>query len=187
MVAYETPAWAASATNNEIDAAGMHWVENVFWRGVKAWACIILSNLRLKGDADLKTALSIKSVVAAIGGITEAEPIDNDQVPSVAAPPLDMDMLTTIPTTIRDVLVHEKRYTSTDARRFLVPLASLPSAQVAFHLAISKSLAKRLLFQAKVDKLYLTHGVELEEHSGTQSRVHKDGIHSAVDFISVQR
>ena len=49
-------------------------------------------------------------------------------------------------------------------------------------LAISKSSAKRLLFQAKV-KLYLTHGVELEEHSGTQYRVHRDVIHSAVDFI----
>ena len=171
------------ATNDEIDAAGMHRVENVFWRGVKAWARIILPNLRLKADADLKTALSIKSVVAAIGEITEAEPIDDDQVPSVSAPLLDMDMLTTIPTTIRDVLVHEKRYTSTNARRFLVPLASLPSAQVASLLAISKSSAKRLLFQAKVDKLYLTHGVELEEHSGTQYRVHRDVIHSAVDFI----
>ena len=107
--------------------------------------------------------------MAAIGEITEAEPIDDDQIPSVAAPLLDMDMPTTIPTTIRDVLVHEKRYTSTNARRFLVPLASLPSAQTASLLAISKSSAKHLLFQAKVDKLYLTHGVELEEHSGTQS------------------
>ena len=34
------------ATNDEINAAGMHRVENVFWRGVKAWACIILPNLR---------------------------------------------------------------------------------------------------------------------------------------------
>ena len=59
------------ATNDEIDAAGMYWVENVFWRGVKAWARIILPNLRLNADADLNTALSIKSVVTAIGGITE--------------------------------------------------------------------------------------------------------------------
>eukprot|EP00731_Ephydatia_muelleri_P021287 Em0013g1014a len=161
----------------------MHRVENVFWRGVKAWAHILLPNLRLKADADLKTALSIKSVVAAIGDSTEAEPIDGDQVSSVAVPPLDMDMLTTISTTIRDVLVHEKRYTSTNARRFLVLLASLPNAQVASILAISKSSAKGLLFQAKVNKLYLTRGVELEEHSGTQSRVHRDMIHCAVDFI----
>ena len=97
------------ATNDEIDAAGMHRVENVFWREVKAWARILLPNLRLKADADLKTALSIKSVVAAIGEITEAEPTDDDQVPSVAAPPLDMDMLITIPTTIRDVLVQPKQ------------------------------------------------------------------------------
>ncbi|KAL5489267.1 hypothetical protein EMCRGX_G018338 [Ephydatia muelleri] len=53
------------ASNDEIDAAGMHRVENVFWRGVKAWAHILLPNLRQKADADLKTALSIKSVVAA--------------------------------------------------------------------------------------------------------------------------
>ena len=72
-------------------------VENVFWRGIKAWARILLPNLRLKADADLKVALSIKSVVAAIGEITEAEPNDDDQVPSVAAPLLHMDMLTTIP------------------------------------------------------------------------------------------
>ena len=79
--------------------------------------------------------------------------------------------------------VHEKWYTSTNARRFLVPLTSLPSAQVASLLAISESSAKHLLFQAKVDKLYLTHGVELEEHCGTHSRVHRDMIHCAVDFI----
>ena len=92
-----------------------------FGGGVKAWARILLPNLRLKADADLKTAFSIKSVVAAIGEITEDEPIDDDQVPSVAAPSLDMDMLNAIPTTIRDVLVHEKRYTSTSA--------SCPSSQ----------------------------------------------------------
>ena len=34
-------------TNDEIDAVGMHRVENVFWRGVKAWARILLPNLRL--------------------------------------------------------------------------------------------------------------------------------------------
>ena len=68
---------------------------------------ILLPNIRLKADADLKIALNIKSVVAAIEETTEAEAIDDDQVPSVAALPLSMDMVTTIPTTIRDVLVHE--------------------------------------------------------------------------------
>ena len=156
-------------SNDEIDAADMHRVENVFWRGVKAWARILFPNLRLKADADFDIALSIRSVVAAIGEITEAEPIDDDQVTSVAAPPLDMDMFTTIPTT--------------NARRLLVPLASLPSVQVVSLLAISKSYAKRLLFQAQVDKLYLTHGVKLEEHSQTHSRIYRDMIHCAVDFI----
>ena len=42
-------------SNEEIDAAGLHRIENVFfWRGVKAWACILLPNIELKCDADLK-------------------------------------------------------------------------------------------------------------------------------------
>ena len=64
-----------------------------------------------------------------------------------------------------------------------VPLASLPSAQVASFLAISKSYAKCLLFQAKVEKLYRTSGVELQEHSQTQSHVQRDMIHHAVNLI----
>ena len=47
-------------TNDEIDTAGMHRVENVFWRGVKAWARILLPNLRLKADADLKNCTQHK-------------------------------------------------------------------------------------------------------------------------------
>ena len=46
------------------------------------------SNTTLKADADLMIVLRIKSVVAA--ETTESEPIDDDQVPSVAAPQLDM-------------------------------------------------------------------------------------------------
>ena len=65
----------------------------------------------------------------------------------------------------------------------LVPLASLPSAQVASLLAISQSYAKCLLFQAKVDKLYLTRGVKLQEYSHTQCHVQRDVIHHSVNFV----
>ena len=37
------------ASNEEIDAAGVHWIENVFWRGAKAWP-----NLSPKADANLQ-------------------------------------------------------------------------------------------------------------------------------------
>ena len=75
------------ASNEEIDAADTHRVQNVFWRGIKAWARILLPNFALKADTDLKIVVSIKSVVGA--ETTEPEPIDDDQVPSVAAPQLD--------------------------------------------------------------------------------------------------
>ena len=107
--------------------------------------------------------------MAAVRGELETagtEPIDDPTAPSVAAS-FDVDMLATILDTIRDVLVHETRCTSINTRMLLVPLASLPSAQVASLLAISKSYAKCLLLQAKVDKLYLTSGVKLKEHCRT--------------------
>ena len=171
-------------SKEEIDASGLHRIENVFWRGVKAWTRILLPNIELKCDVDLKIMLSIKSVVAAVSGELETagtEPIHDHHTPSVAAP-FDVDMLDTVPNTIRNVLVHETQYTSINSR-ILVPLATLPSAQVASLLAISKSYTKCLLFQAKVDKLYLISGVKLQEHSQTQSHVQRDIIHHAVNFI----
>ena len=71
---------------------------------------------------------------------------------------IPVDVLSTIPTTIRDVLKCERRYTSMDARKLLVPLADVPQAYVASLLKISNNYALRLLFQAKVDRLYLTSG-----------------------------
>ena len=56
----------------------------------------------------------------------------------------------------------------------------MPSEYLASLLRISNSYAKRLSFQAKVDQLYLTHGVKLQEYN---SRVHVDMIQSAVDFV----
>ena len=93
--------------------------------GLRLGAHILLPNLALNVEPSLTIVLSIKPVVAAVRETTEAEPIDDDKVLSVAALQL-VDMLTTVPTTIRDVLVHETHYTSANASRLLVPLAHLP-------------------------------------------------------------
>ena len=80
-------------SNEEINAAGLQQIENVFWRGVKAWARVLLPSIELKCDADLKIILSIKSVVAAVSGELETagtEPNDDHHAPS------DVDMLATI-------------------------------------------------------------------------------------------
>lgn len=100
--------------------------------------------------------LSFKSVVAAsIGELETAgvEPIT-----------FDVGTLATIPipsgcTCSLDVV------TLTNTRMLLVPLECASSNT----LTISKDYAKCLLFQAKVDKLYLTNGLKLEEHSQTHS------------------
>ena len=47
---------------SEVDVAAMNRVENVFRRGVQAWALMLLPNLRIKGD--LKMAFSIQSMHA---------------------------------------------------------------------------------------------------------------------------
>lgn len=51
---------------NEIDAGSMKRIENVFLKGIKAWIGMLLPNLRLKCDADMKMSFSIQSAVAAI-------------------------------------------------------------------------------------------------------------------------
>ena len=71
-------------SNEEIDAAGLQRIENVLWRGVKAWARVLLPSIKLKCDADLKIILSIKSVVAAVSGELETagiEPTDDTTPP----------------------------------------------------------------------------------------------------------
>ncbi|KAL5475612.1 hypothetical protein EMCRGX_G025445 [Ephydatia muelleri] len=79
---------------------------------------------------------------------TELEAEDHAQFVSI---PLD----STILTTIRDVLKCICRITL---------------------LKLSDNYALRLLFQAKVDRLYLTHGVRLEEYCETHSRVPRDSV-----------
>ena len=156
------------AGNDEIDSASFCRIENVFLKGMKALVHLLLPNLKLKSD--LKNAFSLKSVV------------ESNEATSADAS-LDRDSLATIPSTISDVLKREKYYTSSDARRLLVTLADVPHADVASLLSISKDYASELMFQAKVDRLYLTHGLRLQEHHKTQSRVHRDVVEFAVDFI----
>ena len=176
-----------NASEADIDATAMQRVDNVFLRGVKAWIHLLLPNLKLKCDSKLKAVCSIMSMAEeqlnAGQSIDELEIDEEEDVPTSVTTPIDVSMLTTIPNTIREVLQHETRYTSTDARKLLVPLSHVPSEYLASLLRISNSYAKRLSFQAKVDQLYLTHGVKLQEFNQTHSRVHVDMIQSAVDFV----
>ena len=164
---------------NEIGTGSMQHIENVFLKGIKAWILVLVLNPN--SDADMKMSFSIQSAVAAIEvpvQHTELEAEDRAQFVSIP-----LDILSTIPTTIRDVLECERRYTSMDARKLLVPLADVPQAYVASLLKLSNNYALRLLFQAKVDRLYLTHGVRLQEYCETHSRVPRDSVTFAVSFI----
>ena len=157
------------AMGSEIDNASMNRVQNVFWIGVKAWAHVLLPSLRL--DEGSKKAFSLQSLVGS------PEMIEN---------PVNMDaqVLATIPTTIRDILKAEKKQLkSNNARRLLVSFVDVPIAYVASLLSLSKDHAARVIFQAKIDKLYLSHGMNIQQFSTTQSRVPKDVIEFAVEFI----
>ena len=164
---------------NDIDADSMKRIENVFLIGIKAWISMLLPNLRLKCEADMKMSFSIQSAMAAI----EVPVIEKEAQNKASFVSIPVDILSTIPTTIRDVLKCERRYTSMDARKLLVPLADVPQAYVASLLKISNNYALRLLFQAKVGRLYLTCGVKLQEYCETHSRVPSDSVTFAVSFI----
>eukprot|EP00731_Ephydatia_muelleri_P037012 Em0376g7a len=157
----------------------MKRIENVFLKGIKAWISMLLPNLRLKCEADMKISFSIQSAMAAI----EVPVIDKEAQNKASFVSIPVDILSTIPTTIRDVLKCERRYTSMDARKLLVPLADVPQAYVASLLKISNNYVLHLLFQAKVDRLYLTCGVKLQEYCETHSRVPSDSVTFAVSFI----
>ena len=163
---------------SEVDVAAMNRVENVFRRGLKAWALMLLLNLRIKGD--LKMAFSIQSITTTI---EELEDCENQVASCVPSSSISLEVLNSIPNTIRDMLWHEKCYTSIPARKLLVPFADIPHAYIASLLNISNKYAGCLAFQAKVDRLYITHGVSLQEYSQTQSHVPRDSVHFAVDFI----
>ena len=73
--------------------------------------------------------------------------------------------------------------TSIDARTLLVPLADVPQSYIASFLKIRNSYAGCLHFQAKVDKLYLTEGLALQDYRHSRYRVNSAMVNLAVDFI----
>lgn len=167
----------------ELDAAAIQRIESVFQRGVKAWACMLLPDLKMKCDSDIKITSTVQSIAtptdepatSAVGNEVPLLPVPSTSIP--------MNMLSTIPITIRDMLKYKKRYTSTDARTLLVPPADVSQAYIASLLKISNNYAGRLHFQAKVDKLYLTEGVALQEYKHSRYCVCSTVVNSAVDFI----
>ena len=172
---------------SQLDAASVQRIENVFRRGIKAWARMLLPDLKLKCDSELKITFNIQSVAAPMEELTVAEesneedpvlPIQSSSITSFTTP-----MLHTMPITIRDVLKYKKPYTSIDARTLLVTLTDVPQAYIASLLTISNNHAGRLHFQAKVDKLYLTEGVALQEYRHSRSRVSSATVNFAVDFV----
>ena len=74
-----------------------------------------------------------------IAGQATDEIDEEDHVPFVATP-IVIGMLSIIPNTIRDMLQHERRYTSLDARKLLVPLSNVPTEYLASLLRISKAM-----------------------------------------------
>ena len=164
-------------SKNDLAQEVMNRIETVFVRGIKAWARMLVPNWNMKSDAEIKKVFSLKSL-APIEAVVGEE--NRTVVPSVGISPSDGIMLTTMTSAIRDALKHVKRLTSTDARRLLVPLSDLPRAYVASLLTLN---VKELMFQAKVDKLYLSHGLTLQTYSETHSRVCQGVIHYAVSFV----
>ena len=167
-------------STNDLAQEVMNRIETVFVRGIKAWARMLVPNWNLKSDAEIKKVFSLKSL-APIEAVVGEE--NRTVVPSVGISPSDGNMLTTMTSAIRDALKHVKRLTSTDARRLLVPLSDLPRAYVASLLTLNINYVKELMFQAKVDKLYLSHGLTLQTYSETHSRVCQEVIHCAVSFV----
>ena len=81
---------------SEVDIAAMNRVENVFRRGVKAWALLLLPNLRIKGD--LKMAFSIQSITTTI---EEPEDCENQAASCVPSSSISPEVLNSIPNTSR--------------------------------------------------------------------------------------
>ena len=160
------------ASDKEIDHASMTRIQNIFWKGIKAWAHVLLPNLRLNEGS--KKSFSLQALAG--HGSTQID---------MAGTGIHMDsqVLTTIPTNISDILKGEKLLTSYNSRMLLVTLVDVPITYVASLLSLNKDHAAKLMFQAKVDKSYLDHGIKIQHFSKTQSRVPKDVIEYAIEFI----
>ena len=111
---------------NELDAATIQRIDNVFRKGIKAWACMLLPHMKLIDDSNLKNAFSITSLLAPMEELTLAKEGSEVHLSSVPSACIPTQVLDTIPITIRDVLKCKKPYTSLDAGTLLVPLADVP-------------------------------------------------------------
>ena len=96
--------------HNDINADSMKRIENVSLKGIKAWISMLLPNLRLKCEADMKMSFSIQSAMVAI----EVPVIEKEAQNEASFVSIPVDILFTIPTTIPDVLKCERWYTSMD-------------------------------------------------------------------------
>ncbi|KAL5502924.1 hypothetical protein EMCRGX_G009782 [Ephydatia muelleri] len=134
-------------------------------------------------DSNFKNAFSIKSLLAPMEELTLAKEGSEVHLSSVPSACIPTKVLDTIPITIRDVLKCKKPYTSLDARTLLVPLADVPQAYIASLLTLSKKYAGSLHFKAKIDKLYLTECVALQEYRHSRSHVNSAMVNLATKFI----
>ena len=99
--------------------ASMTRIQNVIWKGIKAWVhvCLILPNLRLNEGSK---KFSLQSLAG--HGSTHM---------------ISTQVLTTIPTNIRDILKGEKLLTSYNSRMLLVTFVDVPISYVAYSLQLS--------------------------------------------------
>ena len=166
-------------SDDDVDISTMNRIEKVFVSGILAWARMLVPNWNLKNHCEVKKVFSLKSILAPLDQlqVTETDFLSDDLPPSATT------MLTSITSNIRDALKCEKRFTSLNARRLLVPLADAPRKYVASLLTLNLGYVKHIMFQAKVDKLYLSHGLNLQNYAETHSRVSEDSIHYVVNYV----
>ena len=168
---------------NDLGAATMQRIDIVFRKGIKAWARMLLPHMKAIDGISYKNAFSITSLLAPMEETTQDEEGSEVHLSSVPSASIPTQVLDTIPVTIRDMLKCKKPYTSIDARTLLVTLADVPQAYIASLLTISNQYAGSLHFQAKVDKLYITKGVTLQEYRHSRSRVNSAMVNLAVELI----
>ena len=168
---------------NDLGAAIMQRIDIVFRKGIKAWARMLLPHMKAIDGISYKNAFSITSLLAPMEETTQDEEGSEVHLSSVPSASIPTQVLDTIPVTIRDMLKCKKPYTSIDARTLLVTLADVPQAYIASLLTISNKYTGSLHFQAKVDKLYITKGVTLQQYRHSRSRVNSAMVNLTVEFI----
>ena len=166
-------------SDDDIDISTMNRIEKVFISGILAWARMLVPNWNLKSHHEVKKVFSLKSSLAPLDPLQ----VTQTDFPSDNFPLSDAIMLASITSNIRDALKCEKRFTSLNARRLLVLLADAPRKYVASLLTLNLGYVNHIMFQDKVDKLYLSHGLNLQNYAETHTSVSEDSIHYVVSFV----